>query len=99
MDIDFESNNYALSDCAWWDTSPIRRPTWLSKDCSGRVGETILGVLCEEHFNAGKEPIVAEPERMYLVCACGEAFDSIETASEHAPVEGSFTIQPESEAM
>lgn len=96
----FDTNPfYALSDCAWWDTSPTRRPTWLSKDCSGRVGDTILGVLCEEHYNA--QPDKPEVEKMYLVCECGEAFDSIETAAAHSPMIGdrSFTIQPESEAM
>lgn len=50
--FDNETNDYALSDCAWWDEPVGKRPYWAAKDCAGRVGDTERGVLCEEHYNA-----------------------------------------------
>lgn len=50
--FDSESIDYALSDCAWWDEPVAKRPWWAKPDCSGRVGDTEHGVLCEGHFNA-----------------------------------------------
>lgn len=51
--FDSETNNYALSDCVWWDEPQGFRPFWAKADCSGpRVGDTEHGVLCEGHFNA-----------------------------------------------
>lgn len=65
--FDCETNDYALSDCAWWDQPINRRPWWAKRDCSGRVGDTEVGVICEGHHNAGFDPItqrlrVSEPE-------------------------------------
>jgi hypothetical protein len=55
---------------------------------------------------SGNEPQIAgEEEKLFLVCECGEAFDTIEDAWEHLEVDGdedhdcSFKILPESEAM
>jgi hypothetical protein len=51
--FDSETNDYSLSDCAWWDMKPQYRPWWAKADCSGpRIGDTAHGVLCEGHFNA-----------------------------------------------
>lgn len=54
MRFDCESNDYALSDCAWWGMPVIRRPWWAKKDCSGRVGDSENGVVCEEHYNSAR---------------------------------------------
>jgi hypothetical protein len=55
---------------------------------------------------SGNEPQIAGGEDLYLVCVCGEVFDIIEIAAEHAetcPEQGGdrwqFDIQPESEAL
>lgn len=59
------------------------------------------------------EPAKTETEKMYLVCECGEAFDSLEAAAAHitlvvdgvedhefvVPTDIPFNIVPESEAM
>lgn len=50
--FDNETNSYALSDCAWWDVSVTKRPFWAKRDCSGRIGDTEHGIMCEEHYNA-----------------------------------------------
>lgn len=55
---------------------------------------------------SGNEPQIVGAEDLYLVCVCGEAFDEIQTAADHAEVCGEqagdtwqFDIRPESEAM
>jgi hypothetical protein len=49
---DEDQQNYALSDCDWWDVVHHGRPWWAKGECSGRMTETESGVLCEAHFNA-----------------------------------------------
>ena len=46
------------------------------------------------------------PEKLYLVCVCGEVFDEIPLAADHAEICGEqpgenweFDIRPESEAL
>lgn len=63
--FDNETNDYALDDCAWWDTLPTRRPWWARNDCAGRVGDTETGVMCEEHHNAWLHvPVFAQPSTL-----------------------------------
>jgi hypothetical protein len=84
---DEDQQNLALSDCSWWDTTPLNRPWWARVDCSGRMTEVESGVLCEAHFNAhqkmlkdfqtlDKDESASQEPLNYLVCdECGEAFD------------------------
>lgn len=49
--FDCETNDYSLSDCAWWDEPVQKRPWWAKGDCSGRIADTEHGVMCEHHYN------------------------------------------------
>ena len=53
--LDWESSEYALDDCAWYNiVHGPARPAWARFDCWGRlaqVGDGKYSVLCEGHHN------------------------------------------------
>lgn len=42
---------YGLDDCPWYDIAHHERPFWAQHDCGGRMLDTEVGVLCENHLN------------------------------------------------
>ena len=53
--LDWESSEYALDDCAWYNiVHGPARPAWARFDCWGRLaqaGDGKYSVLCEGHHN------------------------------------------------
>lgn len=93
------------------DAVPVEEQYYvLVEDSDGNPHLYIYGSTREalDHFNQLTEQyerwlITDEDEKMHLVCDCGEAFDTIETAAVHRYGDDdcglSFRILPESEAM
>ena len=49
---DTERVVYGLDDCPWYDVDVLKRPFWAQHDCGGRMLDSALGLMCENHLNS-----------------------------------------------
>ena len=49
---DVDRVSYSLDDCPWYDVDVLKRPFWAQHDCGGRMLDSDVGVLCENHLNS-----------------------------------------------